>query len=147
MHRNELPLKPCHQGVPSGASNLRLWYVRCKPCSYLAQTITLSLYGLQRDFTWLTSPRSSIGCVQNDFWAYGMFGANHATILHQDYHYLQTQRNELPVEPHNRGVPSGASKMIFESIVCLAQTMHLSCTDTNTVSKQTKIGFHTTHIT
>ena len=29
------------------------------------------------------SPRSYIGCVQNDFRTYGMFGANHALIFHQ----------------------------------------------------------------
>jgi hypothetical protein len=32
-------------------------------------------------------------------------------------------------------------------MVCLAQTVHLSWTDTNTVSKWTKIRFHMTHVT
>jgi hypothetical protein len=46
-----------------------------------------------------------------------------------------------------RGVPSGASKMISEPMVCLAQTMLLPCTDTNTLSKWTETRFHVTHIT
>jgi hypothetical protein len=40
----------------------------------------------------------------------------------------------------------GASKMIFERMVHLAQTMHLSFTDTNTVSKLTEMRFHSTHV-
>jgi hypothetical protein len=36
------------------------------------------------------SPRSIIGCVQNNFHAYGTFGANHAGILHRHKHCLQT---------------------------------------------------------
>jgi hypothetical protein len=44
-------------------------------------------------------------------------------------------------------VPLGASKAISEPMLRLAQTMHLSCTHTNTVSKRTETRFHTTHIT
>jgi hypothetical protein len=32
-------------------------------------------------------------------------------------------------------------------MVRLAQTVYLSCIDTNTVSKQTKMRFHMTHVT
>ena len=39
------------------------------------------------------------------------------------------------------------SKTISEPMVCLAQTMHLSCTDTNTVSNWTEMRFHMTHVT
>ena len=56
-------------------------------------------------------------------------------------------RNELPLEPHHLAVPSGASKMISESMVRSSQTMHLSYTDTNTVSKWSKTRFHMTHVT
>jgi hypothetical protein len=44
-------------------------------------------------------------------------------------------KNELPLEPHHLGVPSSASKMISEPMVRLAQTVHLSCTNINTVYK------------
>jgi hypothetical protein len=52
-----------------------------------------------------------------------------------------------PIEPHGLVVPSGVSKMIFESMLRFVQTMHLSCTNTNTVSKQTQKRFRMTHVT
>jgi hypothetical protein len=53
-------------------------------CTYVAPTLTLSPNGYRRDSTWPTSPRGSIGCVQNDFRAYGTFDLNHGPILNQD---------------------------------------------------------------
>jgi hypothetical protein len=67
---------------------LSLWYVRCKPCTYLALTQTLSLNRPKWDSTWSTSPRSSIECIQNNFWACGMFAINSGPILCQDWLYL-----------------------------------------------------------
>jgi hypothetical protein len=84
-----------------------------KPCTYLALTQTLTPNRLKWDLTCPTSLRSSIRCVQNDFWAYGTFGVNNAPILRQDLHYLQMDRNELPLEPRHLGVSLGASKMIW----------------------------------
>ena len=46
-------------------------------------------------------------------------------------HYLKMQQNELPLEPRNLGVPSGASKRISEPMVRLAPTVHLSYMDSN----------------
>jgi hypothetical protein len=71
---------------------------------------------------------------------------NHAPILHQDERYVQMDQNEHPLEPRHVGVPSGVFKMISEPTVHLAQTMHLSFTDTNTVSKRTEMSFHMTHV-
>jgi hypothetical protein len=42
---------------------------------------------------------------------------------------------------------SGASKMISEPVLRSTQTMHLSCTDANSVSNRTKTRFHMAHIT
>jgi hypothetical protein len=56
-------------------------------------------------------------------------------------------RNELPLEHRHLGVPSSASKMISEPVVCLVQTVHLSCTDIDTVSKWTETRFQMTHVT
>jgi hypothetical protein len=33
--------------------------------------------------------------------------------------HLQMDQNELPLEPRHLGVPSGASEMIYELMVCL----------------------------
>jgi hypothetical protein len=63
---------------------LSLGYIRCKPCTYLASRFAVSPNELNQASTWASSPRSTIRCVQNVFWAYGTFGANHAPILHQD---------------------------------------------------------------
>jgi hypothetical protein len=56
-------------------------------------------------------------------------------------------RNKLPPEPRHVGVPSGASKSIYEPMLRLAQTMLLSCSDTNTVSKRTETRFHMSLVT
>jgi hypothetical protein len=57
---------------------LCLWYFWRKPSTYLLPTLTPSPNGPKQHSPWPTSPRSSIGCVQNDFRVYGTFGANHA---------------------------------------------------------------------
>jgi hypothetical protein len=119
----------------------------------LAQTVHLSCTDIyivskqtKRDSTWPTSPSACIRCIQNNFRANKTFSANHAPILCQDQHYPEIDWNEFPIEPHNLGVPSGASITISELMVRLAQSIHISCTDTNTVSKWTKTGFHMTHV-
>jgi hypothetical protein len=121
---------------------MSLWYVWCKLSTNLAATLTLYENRSKRDSTWPTSPRSFIRCLQYYFRAYSTFDTNRAPILH----YLKTNRTEIPLEPRHLGVPSSASKMISMPMVCLVQTMHLSYTDTNTMSKQTKTRFHTTHV-
>jgi hypothetical protein len=68
---------------------LSLWYVRRKPCNYLASSLALSPIKLNRASTWASAPMSTIGCVQNNFCAYGMFGANRALISHRHQHCLQ----------------------------------------------------------
>jgi hypothetical protein len=91
------------------------------------------------------SLRSSIGCVQHDFQANGTFDTNHTPFLRQEYYYLQMNLNKLPLELHHLGVSSDVSKTISEPMVHLAQTVHLYCTDTNTVSKRIETRFHMTH--
>jgi hypothetical protein len=44
-------------------------------------------------------------------------------------------QNELPLDPRHIGVPLGASKMIFEPMVHLVQTVHLYYVEINTISK------------
>ena len=82
----ELSLEPCHLGVPSGASK-----AISKPMVRLAQTMHLSCTDTNTVTKWkevrfhmTMSPRSSIGCVQNDFRAYGTLDANRAPIFRKD---------------------------------------------------------------
>jgi hypothetical protein len=52
------------------------------------------------------------------------------------------ERNEIPHDPGHLGDLSGVSKAIFEPVVRLAQTVHLSCVKNSTISKQTKTSIH-----
>jgi hypothetical protein len=149
MDRNEIPLDLCHLGVPSGMSKIIFWVYGTFGTNHAPSTqkLTFSLDRPKWDSTWPTSHRRSTSYVENIFWAYGTFGANRAAILREDYHYLQTDRIELSLEPHHLGVPSGVSKTVSEPMVHFTQTVHLSCTDTNTVSKWSEMRFHMTHVT
>jgi hypothetical protein len=149
MIRNDLPFEPRHLGVPSGVfkmiSKPRVRFA--KLCTYHASKLTLSPKGLKRDSTWPTSPRSSIGCFQNGFPDYGIFGANCTSILHRYKHYLQTDQNEILHDPHHLGVPSGVSKIIYEPTVCSVQTVHLSWIKISSISKWTVRRLYMTHVT
>jgi hypothetical protein len=147
MERIVLSVEPRHFGVPSGASK-----TNSDPMIRSAQTLHLYCTDsntvskrTETRFQMTHSPRSSIGCVQHDFRSDGKFDTNHARFLRQDYHNLQTDSNMFPLKPCHLGVSSGASKMISEPMVRSAQTVHLYCTDTNTVSKRTETRFHMTH--
>jgi hypothetical protein len=149
MDRNELLFEPRQLEVPSGAPKqfLRLWYIWRKPCNYLALKLILSPNGPKWASIWASSPKCTIWCIQNNFWAYGTYGANHAPIMHRNQHYLQKDRMEILHDPRHLGVPSGASKMISKAMVHLVQTVDLSCTETNTISKWTETRFYMTHVT
>jgi hypothetical protein len=138
------PLEPRCQVVPSGASK-----TISEPVVRSAHTLHLSCVKistisnkLNQASTWALSPRSTIKCVQNYFWAYGIFGPNHAPILNRHEHYFQIDQNEIPHDPRHLGVPSGASKMISVAVVHLAQTVHLSYVKISTIFEQTESSFH-----
>jgi hypothetical protein len=84
MDQNEIWHDAHHQGIQSRASKMisQPSLRSAQPCTYLASRLALSPNRLKRAFTWVSSPLSTIGCVQNDLWAYDTFGANHAPILH-----------------------------------------------------------------
>jgi hypothetical protein len=58
---------------------------------------------------------------------------------------ISKRTERAPLDTHHLGLPSGASKTIYDPMVRLRQTEHLSCTDANTVSKQIEMRFHMTH--
>jgi hypothetical protein len=58
-----------------------------------------------------------------------------------------SKQTELSLEARHLVVPSGTSKMISKPMIRLAQTWHLYCTDTKTVSKQKEVRFDMTHVT
>jgi hypothetical protein len=72
---------------------MSLWYVRRKPCTSLVSRLALSPNSLKLASSWASSPRSTIRCDENDLWAYDMFGANRAPILHR--HNTISKRTEM----------------------------------------------------
>jgi hypothetical protein len=60
---------------------------------------------------------------------------------------LQMDRNELPLEPRQHGVPSSVSKAISDPMVRLVQTVRLTCAHTNTITDRTVTRLHMCHIT
>jgi hypothetical protein len=66
---------------------------------------------------------------------------------HQDYHCLQTNRNQLPLEHRHLGVPSSAYKMISEPMVRSVQTVDLACFKITTIFKWTEMSFDLSIVT
>ena len=126
---------------------LSLWYVRRKPCSYLASRLALSPTGrneLPPEPRHLVVPLgvSKMICKPMVHLAQTM----HLSCT--DTNTMSKQkRSEIPHDPRHLGVPPGASKTISKLMVRLAQTVHLSCTDTNTVSVRKQVRFQMTHVT
>jgi hypothetical protein len=56
------------------------------------------------------------------------------------------ERKEIPHDPRHLGVPSGASKTIFEPMVRSTQTVHLSCIKISTISKWTELSHEPRHL-
>jgi hypothetical protein len=125
---------------------LSLWYIRCKPCTYLGPTVTLSPNGPKRHSTWPLSPRSSIR-YSKPFLSLSYIWHKLCTYLHRHYNCLQTDRNEILHDPCHIGDPPVASKTIFEPKVCSAKTMHISCVKISTISKRTESSFHLSLVT
>ena len=135
-----VPHDPRHLGVPSGASKMI-----SEPMVRSAQTVYRSCVKIST-----ISKRTKMS-----------FQLNFDT---EEYHWVRPKRylslwyiwrklctylaltltpspngpNKIQHDPNLLGVPLVASKMISEPMVCFAQTVHLSCTNTNTISKRTK---------
>jgi hypothetical protein len=56
-------------------------------------------------------------------------------------------QSEFPLDPRHIRVPLAMPKIIYEPMVCSAQTVHLSCIEINSISKQTETIFHLSYAT
>jgi hypothetical protein len=56
-------------------------------------------------------------------------------------------KNKIRHDPRHLGVPSGVSNMISEPTERSVETVHLSCTDANSICNRTKTRFHINHVT
>jgi hypothetical protein len=146
---NDDPLEPHHLGLPSSA-----FKTISKPTVHLAQNVHLSYTD-----TNTVSKRNEmrIHMTQVTYLFYRVCPKRFSslwyvkrkpcTYLALRKHYLQMDRNEHSLEPRHLGVSPGACIAISKATVRLAQTVRLSCTDTNTISKRTEMRFHLTHVT
>ena len=141
--RNESPLDPRHLGVPSGVSKMISEPMVCSaPTMHLSCTDT----GSQR-----TKMRFHMTHVTYEYHRVrpkrfpSLWYVRRQPCTYLAPTLVPTDRNEIPLDPRHLGVPSGASKMISEPMVCSAQTVPLSCTDTG--SQRTETRLHTTHVT
>jgi hypothetical protein len=115
------------------------WYIRHKPCTYLALRLKQSPNRSKWPSTWSTSPRSAINCFKNDFWAYGTFNTSRAPVLHRDWWHLHPDQNKIPLDPCHIGVPSVASKWFMSQWTFSTNRAH--------ISKWTETSFHLTNVT
>jgi hypothetical protein len=143
----ELSFEPRRQWVTSSASETIY-----EPMAHFAQTVhlfalklTLSPNKKKRDSTWPTSPRVPLGASK--------WFLSQSYVRHKCFTYLaswlalspngSSYHLSLVTSEYHRVHP----KMISEPMVCLVQTVHLSCCDPNTVSKWKEVTFQMTHIT
>jgi hypothetical protein len=113
-----------------------------KPCTYVVSRLALSPNGPKQASTWASSPRKTVGCLQNDFYIW----RKPCTYLALT---LTPSRNELkrdltwPTSPRSS---IGCVQNDFQAYGTF-ETVLLSCSDTNTVSKRTKTRFHMSRVT
>jgi hypothetical protein len=140
MNPNKISQDPHHLGLPSGVSKMIY-----EPVVHSTQTVHLSCF---KASTVSKRTKSSF----------------HLSLITLEHHWVRpkpflslwyvwrkscTDTNTAPngpkrdsTDPRHQGVPLSVSKMISKPVVRSAQTIHLSCTDTSTVSKRTKTRFH-----
>jgi len=125
---------------------MSLWYVQCKPCTYLASR----LHYLRMDPNEPPLKPRNLGepsAASKRIFEPMVRLAPTVHLSYNDTNSLQTDQNEIPLDPRHLGVPSGASKTISEPMVRSAQTINLSCIKVSTISKRSKMSFHLSLIT
>jgi hypothetical protein len=148
MDRNKILHGPRHLGVPSGASKKISELMVCSARTVHQSTVKTSTISKRTETSFHLSlvtldyhpvrPKRFLG-----LWYTWCKPCTYLALKLT----LSPNRNKLPFEPRHPGVPSGASKTISNPTVRLAQSMHLSCTKTNTISKRIKTRFYMTHVT
>jgi hypothetical protein len=149
MNQNELPIDP-HLGGPSSVAKKisSPWYIWRKPCTYLWPRLTPSPCRPKWASTWPTLPSNSIGCAPKWFLSpSNIQRCKPCTYLVSRLTLSPNTPKWASTWPHHVGVQSGVSKLISEAMVHLAQIMHLSCVEINTIYKRTETSFHLTHVT
>ena len=125
---------------------LSLWYVWCKPCTYLTSTLNPSPNGpnkIPHDPHHLGLPSGASKMISEPM----VRLAKSCTNLTSTLTPCRNGPNKIPHDPRHLGVPSGGSKMISEPMVRSMQTVHRSYVKISTISKQTKTSFQLSFVT
>jgi hypothetical protein len=148
MDRSKLPLEPRHLGVPSSALKMISMPMVCS-----LQTVHLSCTDINTVSKWTKTKFHTTHTTYEFHWVRPQLFMSLWYLQCKPWTYLVSKLalsanrpNRAPPDPRHLGVPSGASKMIYQPMVRLTQSEHLSWTDANTVSKQIETRFHNTHI-
>jgi hypothetical protein len=120
---------------------MNLWYVPCKPCTYLASRVALSPNGPNRappDARHLDVPSGASKTIYEPM--VHLTQTEH--LSYTDANTVSNRSKRVPHDPCHLGVPSVATNTISEPIGLLIQTMHQSCFKSTTTSKWTEPSFH-----
>jgi hypothetical protein len=101
---------------------------------------------MDRAFTWASSPRSNIRCIQNKVLSRWYVWRKMCTYLAPTLTLSPNEKSEVSHDPCHLGVPSGSSKMISKTMVRLTQIVDLSCIKISTISKWTKVSLEPHHL-
>jgi hypothetical protein len=126
---------------------LRLWYIWWKSCTYLALKLTLSPNGPKQACIWASSPRSTVRCIQNNFWAYGRFWRKRCTYHAPKLTLSPKGSKRYSTWPTTPRSSIGCIQNSSEAMVRLVQIVDLSCMETNTIDKWIEMRFYMTHVT
>jgi hypothetical protein len=125
---------------------MSLWFVQCKPCTYLASILALSPNGPNRappDPCHLEVPSGASKMIYETM--VRLTQTEHLSCTDANT-ISNTDRNEILHDPRHLGVPSGASNTISEPTVRSTQTVHQYCIKCSTISKRTEPSFHLSHV-
>ena len=137
---NEIPHDPRLLGVQSGASKMifepmvRSAQTKYRSCVKISTICKRTEMSFQLSFVTLEYHRVHPKRYMSLWYIWRKPCTNLALTLTP----CPNGPNEIQHGPRHLGVPSDASKRISKPMVGLAQTVHLSCTNTNTISKQTE---------
>jgi hypothetical protein len=126
---------------------MSLWYVQCKPCTYLLSRLALSPNGPNRappDPHHLGVPSGTSKMTYEPM----VRLTQTEDLSFTDANTIsKTDRNEIPHDSRQLGVPSSASNTISVPTVRSTQTVHQFCIKTSTISKSNKPSFHLSLVT
>ena len=118
-----------------------LWYVQCKPFTYLASrlhSLQMDQNELPVDPCHLVLPSGASKMISEPM--VRLKQTVHLSCI--DTNTVSMDQNEIPHDARHLGVPWGASKTISDPMVCSVQTVQLSCVKISTIPKRTLTSFH-----